>query len=144
MRNCTEHIVFAGGGTAGHLFPGLAVAEELARAVPGVRITFVGSGKSFEPRHVRAAGFEYATLPCQPFPRRARETIRFLADHISGYYAARRSAARTSQWRWSWDSVATRACRLRGPPRGLEFRSCCWSKTRSQAAPRAGWRRPPP
>ncbi len=57
--------------------------------MPGVRITFVGSGKPLEARHVRAAGFESIALPCRPFPRRAREAIPFLADHITGYYAAR-------------------------------------------------------
>ena len=82
--------MFAGGGTAGHLFPGLAVAEQLLRYAPGLRITFAGTGKAFEVRHVKQAGFEYLKLPCRPFPRRASEALRFLTDNLAGYYAARR------------------------------------------------------
>jgi UDP-N-acetylglucosamine--N-acetylmuramyl-(pentapeptide) pyrophosphoryl-undecaprenol N-acetylglucosamine transferase len=83
-----QHIVFAGGGTAGHLFPGLAVAEMLRRW--NWRITFVGTGKTFERRYVAAAGHEYLVLPSRPFSRRVREAILFLADNVSGYYAAKR------------------------------------------------------
>ncbi len=90
MNAASGHIVFAGGGTAGHLFPGLAVAEELLRIAPRLRITFVGTGKPFEASCVRQAGFAYVSLPCRPFPRKAREAFRFLADNFSGYYAARR------------------------------------------------------
>lgn len=90
MRNCSDHILFAGGGTAGHLFPGLAVAEWLKRHAPGLRITFAGTGKPFELRHVRQSGFDYVTLAGRPFPRRAREAFRFLADNVAGYWAARR------------------------------------------------------
>jgi UDP-N-acetylglucosamine--N-acetylmuramyl-(pentapeptide) pyrophosphoryl-undecaprenol N-acetylglucosamine transferase len=90
MRTYTDHIVFAGGGTAGHLFPGLAVAEQLLPSAPGLRITFAGTGKAFEIRHVQRAGFDYLTLPCRPFPRRASEALRFLTDHFTGHYAARR------------------------------------------------------
>jgi UDP-N-acetylglucosamine--N-acetylmuramyl-(pentapeptide) pyrophosphoryl-undecaprenol N-acetylglucosamine transferase len=85
-----DHIVFAGGGTAGHLFPGLAVAEQLLRFAPGMRITFVGTGKPFETRYVKRAGFDYVALPCQPFPRKAREALRFLTDNFAGYYVARK------------------------------------------------------
>lgn len=90
MRKLTDHIVFAGGGTAGHLFPGLAVADLIARSAPGMRITFAGTGKAFELREVRQAGFDYVTLACRPFPRKAREALRFVTDNVSGYYAARR------------------------------------------------------
>jgi len=85
-----QHIVFAGGGTAGHLFPGLAVAHLLRRADRRARITFVGTGKAFERQHVTAAGHEYLVLPSRPFSRRVREALLFLADNVSGYYAARR------------------------------------------------------
>ncbi len=70
MKAIADHILFAGGGTAGHLFPGLAVAEQLLQCAPSVRITFAGTGKAFETRQVRDAGFDYVTLPCRPFPRR--------------------------------------------------------------------------
>jgi UDP-N-acetylglucosamine--N-acetylmuramyl-(pentapeptide) pyrophosphoryl-undecaprenol N-acetylglucosamine transferase len=90
MQTFTDHIVFAGGGTAGHLFPGLAVAEQLLRYAPRLRISFAGTGKPFEVRHVKRAGFEYVTLPCRPFPRKASEAWRFLTDSFAGYYAARR------------------------------------------------------
>ncbi len=89
MKN-TFHIVFAGGGTGGHLFPGLAVAEKLSANRPGVRITFVGTGKPLERRHVAAAGFEYVPLPSRPLPRRASEAISFVVENVAGYFAAGR------------------------------------------------------
>jgi len=84
------HIVFAGGGTGGHLFPGLAVAEKLSANRPGVRITFVGTGKPLEREHVAAAGFDYVSLPSRPLPRRASEAISFVVENVAGYFAASR------------------------------------------------------
>ena len=89
MKN-SIHIVFTGGGTGGHLFPGLAVAEQLATRLRQVRITLVGSGKQFERQQALAAGFEYFALPCRPLPRRAREAFSFVLENLAGYLAASR------------------------------------------------------
>ncbi len=82
------HIVFAGGGSGGHLFPGLAVAARLMGDAPPPRITFVGGDRPFERRHVAAAGFEYVALPCHPLPRRLRDLLPFLTDNVHGYREA--------------------------------------------------------
>jgi UDP-N-acetylglucosamine--N-acetylmuramyl-(pentapeptide) pyrophosphoryl-undecaprenol N-acetylglucosamine transferase len=55
-------IVFAGGGTGGHLYPALAVAEELRRRHPDSEILFVGGRRGLENRLVPAAGFALRTL----------------------------------------------------------------------------------
>lgn len=59
----TPHIVFAGGGTGGHLFPALAVARELGRRHPGAEIGFIGGTRGLETRLVPQAGFQLRTLP---------------------------------------------------------------------------------
>jgi UDP-N-acetylglucosamine--N-acetylmuramyl-(pentapeptide) pyrophosphoryl-undecaprenol N-acetylglucosamine transferase len=84
------HIVFSGGGTGGHLFPGLAVARRLAEEIVNLRVTFVGSGKTFEQKHVALAGFEYLALPCHPLPRKAGEAVSFFVENLAGYFAANR------------------------------------------------------
>ncbi len=84
----TTHIVFAGGGTGGHLFPGLAVADRLAAAVPKLRVTFCGGGKPFERERVARAGFEYFAMPTRPLPRGAREAVSFVIENLAGYLAA--------------------------------------------------------
>ncbi len=43
-----ETIVIAGGGTGGHLYPGIAIAEELQRRRKGVEVVFAGAGLSLE------------------------------------------------------------------------------------------------
>jgi len=57
-----SYIVFAGGGTGGHLFPALAVAGELRRRRPGAAIVFIGGTRGLETRLVPQAGFPLRTL----------------------------------------------------------------------------------
>lgn len=83
------HIVFAGGGTAGHLHPGIAIAAEVKSRLPGVQITFVGGGRPVERHPVRAAGFQYVTIPSQPVPRNPFRAMRFITDNVAGYWASR-------------------------------------------------------
>lgn len=50
-------LVIAGGGTGGHLFPGIAVAEELLSRDPANQVLFVGTERGIEARAVPAAGY---------------------------------------------------------------------------------------
>ena len=51
-------VVIAGGGTGGHLFPGIAVAKELLARRPDARISFAGTANGIESRLVPREGFE--------------------------------------------------------------------------------------
>jgi UDP-N-acetylglucosamine--N-acetylmuramyl-(pentapeptide) pyrophosphoryl-undecaprenol N-acetylglucosamine transferase len=51
-------LVIAGGGTGGHLFPGIAVAEALVELEPDAQVLFVGTEKGIETREVPKAGFD--------------------------------------------------------------------------------------
>jgi len=55
-------VIVAGGGTGGHLFPGLAVADALAHR-RRCRVTFVGSSHGIETRVVPKRGYPLRTLP---------------------------------------------------------------------------------
>lgn len=56
-------VIFSGGGTGGHLFPGIAVAQELLRRDATTRILFVGSEKPIEREILQRAGFEHLAIP---------------------------------------------------------------------------------
>jgi UDP-N-acetylglucosamine--N-acetylmuramyl-(pentapeptide) pyrophosphoryl-undecaprenol N-acetylglucosamine transferase len=64
-------VLIAGGGTGGHIYPGIAVAEELKRIAPETEILFVGGDRGLEGRVVPEAGFELATIGARGLPRRA-------------------------------------------------------------------------
>ena len=82
------HIVFSGGRTGGHLFPGLAVAEEIRRRDPAAMITFAGSGGPLERQHLPEHGYPLVTLACRPWSPRAWRWPRFAWDHAQGFRAA--------------------------------------------------------
>jgi UDP-N-acetylglucosamine--N-acetylmuramyl-(pentapeptide) pyrophosphoryl-undecaprenol N-acetylglucosamine transferase len=56
-------VMIAGGGTGGHVFPALAVAEEVRRRNPVNEVLLVGTEKGLEARVVAAAGYRLRTLP---------------------------------------------------------------------------------
>lgn len=63
-------IVIAGGGTGGHLVPGLAVAEETRRRLPESRVVFMGTGRPVEQHMIPKAGFELRTVDAPRMPGR--------------------------------------------------------------------------
>ncbi|HRW22982.1 MAG TPA: undecaprenyldiphospho-muramoylpentapeptide beta-N-acetylglucosaminyltransferase [Spirochaetia bacterium] len=83
-------IAFTGGGTGGHVFPGLAVIEALRERWPG-RIVWIGSGKEVERRAVEAAGVEFIAIPSGKLRRSI--SLKNVGDAFkvaAGYLAARR------------------------------------------------------
>ncbi len=56
-------LIMAGGGTGGHLFPGLAVAREFQRRDAGTEILFVGSERGIEGRILPQEGFPLEAVP---------------------------------------------------------------------------------
>src|SRR5712691_13016841 len=59
-------ILIAAGGTGGHLFPGIAVADELRARDAETRVVFVGTPRGLESRLVPRAGYELALVPILP------------------------------------------------------------------------------
>jgi UDP-N-acetylglucosamine--N-acetylmuramyl-(pentapeptide) pyrophosphoryl-undecaprenol N-acetylglucosamine transferase len=67
----TDTIVIAGGGTGGHLFPGIAIAEEFIRRKEKWEIIFIGTGKDLEKRILPRWGFKLMTVPALPLKGRS-------------------------------------------------------------------------
>ncbi|HYO04678.1 MAG TPA: undecaprenyldiphospho-muramoylpentapeptide beta-N-acetylglucosaminyltransferase [Mycobacterium sp.] len=63
-------VVLAGGGTAGHIEPAMAVADALVSIDPGVRITALGTHRGLETRLVPERGYHLELITPVPFPRK--------------------------------------------------------------------------
>ncbi|MBM4161809.1 MAG: undecaprenyldiphospho-muramoylpentapeptide beta-N-acetylglucosaminyltransferase [Ignavibacteria bacterium] len=63
-------ILVAGGGTGGHLFPALAIADEIRRLRPGAEFLFVGTRGKIEARVVPERGYAFRTIWISGFQRR--------------------------------------------------------------------------
>lgn len=73
-------IIFAGGGTGGHLYPGLAIAEQIARRDPEARIRFICSDRDLDSEILKAAGVHYSSIPARPLSFRPRRLVSLLRN----------------------------------------------------------------
>ena len=64
-------VIISGGGTGGHIFPALSIANELKAQVPEADILFVGALGKMEMERVPAAGYPIVGLPVMGLPRKA-------------------------------------------------------------------------
>jgi undecaprenyldiphospho-muramoylpentapeptide beta-N-acetylglucosaminyltransferase len=100
-RATTTYALVTGGGTGGHVYPALAVADELVRhGHPPAEIRFVGARRGIESVVVPAAGFELDVLPGRGLRRRrslaaARDNVLAVAGAVRAVLAARRILHRT-------------------------------------------------
>jgi UDP-N-acetylglucosamine--N-acetylmuramyl-(pentapeptide) pyrophosphoryl-undecaprenol N-acetylglucosamine transferase len=63
MRKDNKHIIISGGGTGGHVFPAISIANALKEIEPGIEILFVGAKGRMEMEKVPKAGYEIKGLP---------------------------------------------------------------------------------
>lgn len=64
----TKRIVLAGGGTAGHLFPALAVAQQLQQVSGDVEVLLIGAHGALDERLLPQAGLRHHFIDARPFP----------------------------------------------------------------------------
>jgi UDP-N-acetylglucosamine--N-acetylmuramyl-(pentapeptide) pyrophosphoryl-undecaprenol N-acetylglucosamine transferase len=62
-------VVIAAGGTGGHVYPGLAIAQEFRRQLPDIRVVFVGTARGLESKVIPAAGFELELIKVKALKR---------------------------------------------------------------------------
>jgi len=80
---------FAGGGTGGHIYPGLAVAEQIADDQPKANISFFCSRRAIDSRILSESGFDLITLPAAPLSLRPDKLLKFLIGLFKSYSMAK-------------------------------------------------------
>lgn len=62
-------VVFAAGGTGGHIYPAIAIADQLKTLNPNAQFLFVGTPTGMEAKAVPSAGFPFTAAPAAPLAR---------------------------------------------------------------------------
>lgn len=70
MSNKISKVLISGGGTGGHIFPALSIANAIKRRHPECKILFVGAEDRMEMQKVPDAGYEIVGLPVAGFDRK--------------------------------------------------------------------------
>lgn len=94
-RDAGLHLLLAGGGSGGHVFPALAVAAAARRR--GARVSFVGSPQGMEARLVPERGIDFHALPARPvlgrgLAAKAKAGLTLMASTWRAHGLARRLA----------------------------------------------------
>ena len=84
-------VIISGGGTGGHIFPAISIANALKAIKPNVKILFVGAEGRMEMKRVPAAGYEIKGLPVSGFDRKN------LLKNIKVLFKAAQSRAKAKQ-----------------------------------------------
>jgi UDP-N-acetylglucosamine--N-acetylmuramyl-(pentapeptide) pyrophosphoryl-undecaprenol N-acetylglucosamine transferase len=85
------NVVLAGGGTGGHVFPALALAEAIRKEEPIANVRFLGTESGLESRVVPQAGYPLDVVPARPVVgRRWTERVQALGSLALGILHARR------------------------------------------------------
>ncbi|GAA5052819.1 UDP-N-acetylglucosamine--N-acetylmuramyl-(pentapeptide) pyrophosphoryl-undecaprenol N-acetylglucosamine transferase [Thermocatellispora tengchongensis] len=77
-------VVLAGGGTAGHIEPALALADALRQLDPNIGITCLGTERGLETRLVPQRGYELQLVPAVPLPRAITPQLLTVPGRLAG------------------------------------------------------------
>lgn len=84
-------VIISGGGTGGHIFPAVSIANAIKAKNPNARILFVGAEGRMEMQRVPAAGYEIKGLPIKGFNRtHMLKNIQVVWDLVKSLCLARR------------------------------------------------------
>lgn len=89
------HILFAGGGTAGHINPALAVAQYVVKKHPDAKISYIGKKGGMEERLVKNCGFDFYGIDVAGFQRKL--SVKNIARNISAAEKAISSSLRSKK-----------------------------------------------
>jgi UDP-N-acetylglucosamine--N-acetylmuramyl-(pentapeptide) pyrophosphoryl-undecaprenol N-acetylglucosamine transferase len=89
MSGARRTVVFAGGGSGGHLSPGLAIAERMTDAAPGVRPLFLCSTRAIDAQMLGDAGVEFRPIPAEGFSWKPRGLLKFALGYAAGLRTAK-------------------------------------------------------
>jgi UDP-N-acetylglucosamine--N-acetylmuramyl-(pentapeptide) pyrophosphoryl-undecaprenol N-acetylglucosamine transferase len=77
-------VVLAGGGSAGHIEPALALADALRAADSGIQVTCLGTQRGLETRLVPLRGYELELIPAVPLPRSVTPQLLTVPGRLAG------------------------------------------------------------
>lgn len=96
MKSDFLSILMAGGGTGGHLLPGVALAQAILEIAPDARIRFLVPGTAVDHAIMEKSGFSYHTNPMRSLPSNPMLWLSFAKSFLLGSQATMR-AFRLSQ-----------------------------------------------
>jgi UDP-N-acetylglucosamine--N-acetylmuramyl-(pentapeptide) pyrophosphoryl-undecaprenol N-acetylglucosamine transferase len=82
---------FAGGGTGGHIYPAIAIAERIIKLERGAKVHFFCSARDIDSQILSQTGFEYTSLPVCSFSARPDKLIGFCTSFVESFRIAKRA-----------------------------------------------------
>ncbi|MHC4836341.1 MAG: undecaprenyldiphospho-muramoylpentapeptide beta-N-acetylglucosaminyltransferase [Planctomycetota bacterium] len=81
-----KHYFFAGGGTGGHIYPALAIAEQVTQKDDGSSMLFFCSSREIDARILSKSGYEFLPLPAVGLSKSPRRFFQFCMQLVKSYY----------------------------------------------------------